>query len=101
MHPKLATIGVHIESKQLWDEFDQLGTEMIVTKAGRYVPPVLFLILVRELCVTQLCVFVSNNRRMFPTFQVKLTDMDANSDYMLMMDFVPLDDKRYRYAFYR
>ena len=37
---------------------------------------------------------------MFPTFQVKLSDMDANSDYMLMMDFMPLDDKRYRYAFY-
>jgi T-box protein 1 len=38
---------------------------------------------------------------MFPTFQVKISDMDPNSDYMLMMDFVPLDDKRYRYAFYR
>ena len=37
---------------------------------------------------------------MFPTFQVKLSDMDSNSDYMLMMDFAPLDDKRYRYAFY-
>ena len=37
---------------------------------------------------------------MFPTFQVKLSDMDVNSDYMLMMDFMPLDDKRYRYAFY-
>ena len=38
---------------------------------------------------------------MFPTFQVKINDMDASSDYMLMMDFIPLDDKRYRYAFYR
>jgi hypothetical protein len=37
---------------------------------------------------------------MFPTFQVKLSDMDPNSEYMLMMDFLPLDDKRYRYAFY-
>lgn len=35
LHPKLASIKVHIESKSLWDEFDQLGTEMIVTKAGR------------------------------------------------------------------
>ncbi len=74
LHPKLASIKVHLESKTLWDEFDSLGTEMIVTKAGR---------------------------RMFPTFQVKLSDMDANSDYMLMMDFMPIDDKRYRYAFYR
>ena len=74
LHPKLQAIKIQLESKSLWDEFDQLGTEMIVTKAGR---------------------------RMFPTFQVKLSDMDSNSDYMLMMDFVPLDDKRYRYAFYR
>ena len=35
LHPKLASIQVTIESKSLWDEFDQLGTEMIVTKAGR------------------------------------------------------------------
>jgi hypothetical protein len=36
IHPKLAQIKVHLESKSLWDEFDQLGTEMIVTKAGRF-----------------------------------------------------------------
>ena len=38
---------------------------------------------------------------MFPTLQVRLFGLDANSDYMLMMDFVPVDDKRYRYAFHR
>ena len=36
-------------------------------------------------------------RRMFPTFQVRLFGLDPLSDYMLMMDFVPVDDKRYRY----
>jgi len=35
-------------------------------------------------------------RRMFPTFQVRLFGMDVNADYMVMMDFVPCDDKRYR-----
>lgn len=35
INPKLASIKVTLESKLLWDEFDQLGTEMIVTKAGR------------------------------------------------------------------
>ncbi|XP_059005531.1 T-box transcription factor TBX10 isoform X3 [Mustela lutreola] len=59
--------------KALWEEFNQLGTEMIVTKAGR---------------------------RMFPTFQVKILGMDTLADYALLMDFVPLDDKRYRYAFH-
>lgn len=37
---------VHLEMKALWEEFNELGTEMIVTKAGR---------------------------RMFPTYQVWLT----------------------------
>lgn len=37
---------------------------------------------------------------MFPTFQVKLFGMDPMADYMLLMDFVPVDDKRYRYAFH-
>ncbi|XP_004701486.2 T-box transcription factor TBX1 [Echinops telfairi] len=70
---KVASVNVQLEMKALWDEFNQLGTEMIVTKAGR---------------------------RMFPTFQVKLFGMDPMADYMLLMDFVPVDDKRYRYAFH-
>ncbi|XP_030913303.1 T-box transcription factor TBX1 [Geospiza fortis] len=37
---------------------------------------------------------------MFPTFQVKIFGMDPMADYMLLMDFVPVDDKRYRYAFH-
>ena len=37
---------------------------------------------------------------MFPTFQVRLYGLDPMSDYMLMMDFVPVDDKRYRYSFH-
>lgn len=36
-------------------------------------------------------------RRMFPTFQVKLSGLDPLADYVLLMDFVPLDDKRYRW----
>ncbi|XP_030747539.1 T-box transcription factor TBX1-like [Sitophilus oryzae] len=71
--PALSNAGAILEMKHLWDEFHSLGTEMIVTKAGR---------------------------RMFPTFQVKLCGLDLHSEYMLMMDFVPVDDKRYRYAFH-
>lgn len=37
-------------------------------------------------------------RRMFPTFQVKIFGMDPMADYMLLMDFLPVDDKRYRYS---
>ena len=35
VHPKLASVVAMLEMKELWDEFDHLGTEMIVTKAGR------------------------------------------------------------------
>ncbi|KDR09232.1 T-box transcription factor TBX1 [Zootermopsis nevadensis] len=73
VHPKLLNTGAALEMKPLWDEFNELGTEMIVTKAGR---------------------------RMFPTFQARLYGLDPQADYMLMMDFVPVDDKRYRYAFH-
>ncbi|KAK3084510.1 hypothetical protein FSP39_014583 [Pinctada imbricata] len=73
LHPKLLNVNVQLEMKTLWDEFDELGTEMIVTKAGR---------------------------RMFPTFQVRLYGLDPMADYMVMMDFVPCDDKRYRYSFH-
>lgn len=38
---------------------------------------------------------------MFPILQVKISGMDPTATYLLMVDFVPLDDKRYRYAFYR
>nr|CAD7425924.1 unnamed protein product [Timema monikensis] len=73
IHTKVMAAGVALEMKPLWDEFNELGTEMIVTKAGR---------------------------RMFPTFQARLYGLDPISDYMLMIDFVPCDDKRYRYAFH-
>nr|XP_010955156.1 PREDICTED: T-box transcription factor TBX10 [Camelus bactrianus] len=72
-NPHVSSVTVRLEMKALWEEFNQLGTEMIVTKAGR---------------------------RMFPTFQVKILGMDTLADYALLMDFVPLDDKRYRYAFH-
>lgn len=74
LHPDLRDTGAVLEMKPLWDEFNELGTEMIVTKAGR---------------------------RMFPTFQARLFGLAPDSMYMLMMDFVPVDDKRYRYAFHR
>ncbi|KGL80322.1 T-box transcription factor TBX1, partial [Tinamus guttatus] len=68
---RVCHVAVQLEMGSLWEEFNRLGTEMIVTKAGR---------------------------RMFPTFQVKLSGLDPLADYVLLMDFVPLDDKRYRWG---
>lgn len=73
-HPALIHASVVLETKPLWDKFHEQGTEMIVTKTGR---------------------------RMFPTFQVRINDLDPQAMYIMMMDFVPVDDKRYRYSFHR
>lgn len=36
--PEVASVRVQLEMQSLWRQFDQLGTEMIVTKAGRFQP---------------------------------------------------------------
>ncbi|KAF6722399.1 T-box transcription factor TBX1 [Oryzias melastigma] len=71
--PQVSGVRVQLEMQALWQQFDQLGTEMIVTKSGR---------------------------RMFPTFQVRISGMDPSAEYVLLMDFIPVDDKRYRYSFH-
>lgn len=32
---ELKNIDCHLETKELWDKFNELGTEMIITKTGR------------------------------------------------------------------
>ena len=32
---QLLTVDCHLETKELWDKFHELGTEMIITKTGR------------------------------------------------------------------
>lgn len=66
----MSGIKVELEMHALWQQFDQLGTEMIVTKAGRlvynkiYIYIALLLILLQisqfYLCVSKLQEDVSN-----------------------------------------
>lgn len=35
-HPALSNVICTLETKELWNKFDDLGTEMIITKSGRY-----------------------------------------------------------------
>lgn len=70
----LEGVTATLESRELWDRFNELGTEMIITKSGR---------------------------RMFPTLKVSLNGVDSKANYMVFMDIVPVDDKRYRYAYHR
>ncbi|XP_061676187.1 T-box transcription factor TBX20 isoform X3 [Syngnathoides biaculeatus] len=71
---EMANISCSLETKELWDKFHELGTEMIITKSGR---------------------------RMFPTIRVSFSGVDQESKYIVLMDIVPVDNKRYRYAYHR
>ncbi|KRY79094.1 T-box transcription factor TBX1-A [Trichinella pseudospiralis] len=74
LHSSLKNVQLNLEMHDLWIQFSQLGTEMIVTKSGR---------------------------RMFPTLQISITGMDPKRLYNVMVDFVPLERKRYRYSYHR
>lgn len=40
-------------------------------------------------------------RRMFPTLRVSVSGIQPKASYLVLMDIVPVDDKRYRYAYHR
>ncbi|CAH1183740.1 unnamed protein product [Phaedon cochleariae] len=71
---ELLNVECHLETKDLWDKFHDLGTEMIITKTGR---------------------------RMFPTLRVSFTGIRSDQRYAVLLDVVPVDNKRYRYAYHR
>ncbi|XP_043927421.1 T-box transcription factor TBX15 [Protopterus annectens] len=66
-------IQVDLQCADLWKRFHDIGTEMIITKAGR---------------------------RMFPAMRVKITGLDPHQQYYIAMDIVPVDNKRYRYVYH-
>ena len=40
-------------------------------------------------------------RRMFPTCRVSFSGLRPDNRYSVLMDIVPVDEKRYRYAYHR
>ncbi|XP_029451353.1 T-box transcription factor TBX18 isoform X2 [Rhinatrema bivittatum] len=62
-----------LQGAELWKRFHEIGTEMIITKAGR---------------------------RMFPAMRVKVSGLDPHQQYYIAMDIVPVDNKRYRYVYH-
>ncbi|KAK4019384.1 hypothetical protein OUZ56_001407 [Daphnia magna] len=63
-------IKIALENAELWQQFHQIGTEMIITKLGR---------------------------RMFPTLKVNLSGLDPNTKYFVLLDLVLADDSRFRF----
>nr|XP_039252191.1 uncharacterized protein LOC120329597 [Styela clava] len=74
--PKLkeysSSIQLELLSHELWQKFHEIGTEMIITKAGR---------------------------RMFPTLKINITGLHPQRKYIMAVDVLPIDNKRYRYAY--
>ncbi|KAM6061672.1 T-box transcription factor TBX22 isoform 2-T2 [Chlamydotis macqueenii] len=68
-----AAVRVELQGSELWRRFHQIGTEMIITKAGR---------------------------RMFPSVRVKVKGLDPLQQYYIAIDVVPVDSKRYRYVYH-
>ncbi|XP_060028998.1 T-box transcription factor TBX6 [Erinaceus europaeus] len=66
----LPGVSLSLENRELWKEFNSVGTEMIITKAGR---------------------------RMFPACRVSVTGLDPEVRYLFLLDVVPVDGARYRW----
>ncbi|XP_045399386.1 T-box transcription factor TBX6 isoform X2 [Lemur catta] len=66
----LPGVSLSLENRELWKEFSSVGTEMIITKAGR---------------------------RMFPACRVSVTGLDPEARYLFLLDVVPVDGARYRW----
>ncbi|XP_045887122.1 T-box transcription factor TBX22 [Micropterus dolomieu] len=66
-------VRVDLQGSELWKRFYEIGTEMIITKAGR---------------------------RMFPSVRVKVRNLDPCHQYYIAMDVMPVDSKRYRYVYH-
>uniref|UniRef100_A0A8C3JZB4 T-box transcription factor 22 n=1 Tax=Calidris pygmaea TaxID=425635 RepID=A0A8C3JZB4_9CHAR len=69
-----AGVQVELQGSELWRRFHEIGTEMIITKAGRY--------------------------RMFPSVRVKVKGLEPLKQYYIAIDVVPVDSKRYRYVYH-
>ncbi|XP_075048591.1 T-box protein VegT-like isoform X1 [Mixophyes fleayi] len=64
------SVGASLEELDLWSQFHHEGTEMIITKSGR---------------------------RMFPQCKIRLFGLHPYTKYVVLVDFVPLDNCRYKW----
>uniref|UniRef100_A0A8C2J393 T-box transcription factor Ta n=1 Tax=Cyprinus carpio TaxID=7962 RepID=A0A8C2J393_CYPCA len=64
-------IKLSLEDAELWSKFKELTNEMIVTKTGR---------------------------RMFPVLKASVTGLDPNAMYSVLLDFVAADNNRWKYV---
>ncbi|XP_050094090.1 T-box transcription factor TBX6-like [Anopheles aquasalis] len=71
--PRYSLPGVEIklQNKELWREFHKIGTEMIITKSGR---------------------------RMFPSMRLTVDGLDADTNYCVLLEMMPISDCRFKFS---
>ncbi|MBN3281293.1 BRAC protein, partial [Polyodon spathula] len=69
--PTERELKVSLDENELWNRFKELTNEMIVTK---------------------------NGRRMFPVLKVNVSGLDPNAMYSFLLDFVAADNHRWKYV---
>uniref|UniRef100_A0A7M4E868 T-box transcription factor 19 n=1 Tax=Crocodylus porosus TaxID=8502 RepID=A0A7M4E868_CROPO len=69
--PTEKQLQVVLEDAALWQRFREVTNEMIVTK---------------------------NGRRMFPVLKISVTGLDPNAMYSFLLDFAPTDGHRWKYV---
>ncbi|XP_070772235.1 T-box transcription factor T [Enoplosus armatus] len=69
--PTEKELRVSLDESELWQRFKNLTNEMIVTK---------------------------NGRRMFPVLKVNVSGLDPNAMYSILLDFVSADNHRWKYV---
>ncbi|KAH8259801.1 hypothetical protein KR026_011257 [Drosophila bipectinata] len=73
MPPRVTLPGVEmtLQNDDLWKQFHQIGTEMIITKSGR---------------------------RMFPSMRLSVSGLEDESNYCVLLEMVPIGDCRYKFS---
>ena len=89
---------VRLQNSALWRQFDRIGTEMVITKNGRYVvkfsfrrasfPHALFNSLIFSYFLY---------RRMFPSLVMNISGLDPDAIYSLTLEVLPVDNRRYKF----
>ncbi|XP_052007442.1 T-box transcription factor T isoform X3 [Xyrauchen texanus] len=69
--PTEKDLKVSLDENELWQKFKELTNEMIVTK---------------------------NGRRMFPVLKVNVSGLDPNAMYSVLLDFVAADNHRWKFV---
>ncbi|MEQ2290467.1 hypothetical protein AMECASPLE_003601 [Ameca splendens] len=69
--PTERDLKVSLDEQELWQKFKDLTNEMIVTKTGR---------------------------RMFPVLKINVSGLDPNAMYSFLLDFISADNHRWKYV---